>query len=448
MKRRDFLRNTLAGAAALVPGSGASVNWDWITSIPAVEVDGSIEQRMIDIANRIAGDLPPIWEAAVGGHWGIVKEWLRRDPTLINVTGNITLHDNEYKNLPLFHVVSGLNPNVEFLKYLVSLGADVNAAGGEDKASPLSFAAQCNSNVSILEYLVSQGADVQEKTKWGETPLLRAAWRNDNLEVIKYLISKGANVHTKNKWDVTTLHVAAQKNTNLAVIKLLVSQGADVHAKDESGATVLHKVAQHNTNVEILKYLVSQGADIQAKTKRGDTPLHYAACFNENVDVLKCLVAQGGDANAKNNNGDMPLNFANTEEKRCFLREAMVDSMICSIRSGRVDVVDFIVTATPHCAVAIKFDARTMDAPLLVAKGADSLALQICKTAMDCGIPVIERELLARDLFDDIEIGESNIILSPEQMKALLEVIIHIYGLAGRDFFAEYAPRLQSQRTG
>ena len=73
MKRREFLRSALAGAAELVPGTGASANWDWITSIPAVE------------------PMMPIWEAAAGGHWHIVKEWLQRDPTLINVTGEATV---------------------------------------------------------------------------------------------------------------------------------------------------------------------------------------------------------------------------------------------------------------------------------------------------------------------------------------------------------------------
>ncbi|MDR0327085.1 MAG: ankyrin repeat domain-containing protein [Planctomycetaceae bacterium] len=37
MQRREFLRNTIAGAAALIPGSDVSANGDWVTSLPTVE---------------------------------------------------------------------------------------------------------------------------------------------------------------------------------------------------------------------------------------------------------------------------------------------------------------------------------------------------------------------------------------------------------------------------
>ena len=48
MRRREFLRSTLAGAAALVPGSGVAAQHlsqlgDWITSTPAVPVSHGID---------------------------------------------------------------------------------------------------------------------------------------------------------------------------------------------------------------------------------------------------------------------------------------------------------------------------------------------------------------------------------------------------------------------
>ena len=59
MQRRQFLRGALSlGATALLPGVGVPAQWDRLTP---------------------AKPLIPIWEAAVEGHWGIVKEWLRRD---------------------------------------------------------------------------------------------------------------------------------------------------------------------------------------------------------------------------------------------------------------------------------------------------------------------------------------------------------------------------------
>jgi flagellar biosynthetic protein FlhB len=106
---------------------------------------------------------------------------------------------------------------------------------------------------------------------------------------------------------------------------------------------------------------------------------------------------------------------------------------------------DVVVTNPTHFAVAIKFDARSMDGPIVVAKGADYLAFQIRKIAAEHGIPVVERKPLARALFDTVEIGKP-ITLLPEHMKTLTEVLIYVYKLAGRDFLGEYDYRQRGQQ--
>ena len=110
---------------------------------------------------------------------------------------------------------------------------------------------------------------------------------------------------------------------------------------------------------------------------------------------------------------------------------------------------DVVVTNPTHFAVAIKFDARTMDGPVIVAKGADFLAFQIRKIAAEHRIPVVERKPLARALFDSVEIGEP-ITLIPEHMRTLIEVLKYVYSLTGRDFDSEiqYRQRDQTRRAG
>lgn len=105
---------------------------------------------------------------------------------------------------------------------------------------------------------------------------------------------------------------------------------------------------------------------------------------------------------------------------------------------------DVVVTNPTHFAVAIKFDARTMEGPVVVAKGADYLAFQIRKIAAEHGIPVVERKPLARALFEKVEIGEA-ITLLPEHMKTLIEVLKYVYRLAGRDFDSEYVSHQRSR---
>jgi flagellar biosynthetic protein FlhB len=107
---------------------------------------------------------------------------------------------------------------------------------------------------------------------------------------------------------------------------------------------------------------------------------------------------------------------------------------------------DVVVTNPTHFAVALKFDARTMDNPEVVAKGADHLAFQIRKMAAEHGIPIVERKPLARALFDNIEIGQSTNTLTPEHVKTLVEVMLYVYSLTGRNMHSEMDYRERSRR--
>ena len=126
-------------------------------------------------------------------------------------------------------------------------------------------------------------------------------------------------------------------------------------------------------------------------------------------------------------------------------RRQIQREMATQQRTQGTSEADVVVTNPTHYAVAIKFDARTMDLPVVVAKGTDTLALQIRKIAMKRGIPIVEQELLARTLLDRVE--ESPTRLQPEQMKALVEVIRDVYRQAGRDLFAEYEERQKRHGT-
>jgi len=107
---------------------------------------------------------------------------------------------------------------------------------------------------------------------------------------------------------------------------------------------------------------------------------------------------------------------------------------------------DVVVTNPTHFAVAIKFDARMMDNPMVVAKGADHLAFQIRKIAAEHGIPVVERKPLARALFDKVEIGMTTDVLTPDHVKTLVEVMLYVYSLTGRDLHSEMNYRQRSRR--
>ena len=90
---------------------------------------------------------------------------------------------------------------------------------------------------------------------------------------------------------------------------------------------------------------------------------------------------------------------------------------------------DVVITNPTHYAVAIKYDAETADAPQVIAKGADYLALQIREKAKEFGVEIVENKPLARMLYTNVEIGE---FVPPELYKAVAEVLAYVYHLQGK----------------
>jgi len=112
---------------------------------------------------------------------------------------------------------------------------------------------------------------------------------------------------------------------------------------------------------------------------------------------------------------------------------------------------DVVVTNPTHYSVAIKFDARTMDEPIIVAKGADILAFQIRTLAAEHNIPIVRKPELARTLFAEVEIGKPITFArgDHETYKMLVDVLRYAYDLKGRDFFGEinHRERMQKRRN-
>lgn len=86
-----------------------------------------------------------------------------------------------------------------------------------------------------------------------------------------------------------------------------------------------------------------------------------------------------------------------------------------------------VVLVNPtHVAVALRYDAKTMDAPVMVAKGADHLAEKIRDIARAYGVPVIQRPELARTIYKTVKPGEA---IPDSLYMAVAEVLALIYRL-------------------
>ena len=85
---------------------------------------------------------------------------------------------------------------------------------------------------------------------------------------------------------------------------------------------------------------------------------------------------------------------------------------------------DVVITNPTHYAIALKYEDGQMDAPVVVAKGADFIAQKIKLIAKENEIVMIENRPLARSMYDQVEIGDR---IPDEFFKAVAEILAYVY---------------------
>jgi flagellar biosynthetic protein FlhB len=94
-----------------------------------------------------------------------------------------------------------------------------------------------------------------------------------------------------------------------------------------------------------------------------------------------------------------------------------------------VPTADVIVTNPTHYSIALKYDADSMRAPKVVAKGLDNIALRIREVAKENDIPLFENAPLAQALYATVDIDRE---IPAEHYKAVAEVISYVYRIKGK----------------
>jgi len=109
---------------------------------------------------------------------------------------------------------------------------------------------------------------------------------------------------------------------------------------------------------------------------------------------------------------------------RRLQREMRRRQMIRSVPEASV-----VITNPAHYAVALKYDAETMPAPLVLAKGLDHLARRIREIAEENHIPIVENPPLAQALYKSCQVGAE---IPPHLYLAVAEMLAYIYRLTRR----------------
>jgi flagellar biosynthesis protein FlhB len=91
---------------------------------------------------------------------------------------------------------------------------------------------------------------------------------------------------------------------------------------------------------------------------------------------------------------------------------------------AEIPKADVVITNPTHYAVVIKYQDEGMSAPVVVAKGADAVALKIREIATDNKVLIIEAPKLARALYAHTELGDE----IPEALySAVAEVLAYVF---------------------
>lgn len=102
-------------------------------------------------------------------------------------------------------------------------------------------------------------------------------------------------------------------------------------------------------------------------------------------------------------------------------REMSQGRMMQSVADATV-----IITNPTHIAIAIKYAEGQMEAPKLVAKGAENIAIKIKELAKEANIPIIENKPLARLIYEKVELEED---IPQDMYQAVAEILAMVYKL-------------------
>jgi ankyrin repeat protein len=177
------------------------------------------------------------------GHKG---DWV----PLYLATDNRNIESGDYP------VRKGDMDHLEFIKLLISKGANVNARVKDSTETRTVFTNQ---------WLDENGA----------TAFLRASQSGD-IELMKLLLANGADPKINTLLNVSPLHVAAgigwvegityewSPESTFEAVKMLIDLGLDVNLQADTGRTALHGAA-HKGRADVIQILADHGANLETR---------------------------------------------------------------------------------------------------------------------------------------------------------------------------------------
>ena len=105
-------------------------------------------------------------------------------------------------------------------------------------------------------------------------------------------------------------------------------------------------------------------------------------------------------------------------------REMAPRRMMASVADATV-----VITNPTHLSIALKYEEGNNEAPKVVAKGADLVALKIKEVAKENDVPIMENKPLARMIYEQVDIDRE---VPQEMYQAVAEILAMVYKLKNK----------------
>ena len=104
---------------------------------------------------------------------------------------------------------------------------------------------------------------------------------------------------------------------------------------------------------------------------------------------------------------------------------------------GAVPDADVVITNPTHYSVALKYDNEVREAPIVVAKGADFVALKIREIAKEHEVPILQSPALARAIYYSTEVEEE---IPSGLYGAVAQVLAYVFQLRRAKSYRDTMP--------
>jgi flagellar biosynthetic protein FlhB len=146
----------------------------------------------------------------------------------------------------------------------------------------------------------------------------------------------------------------------------------------------------------------------------------FADVFYQRYRFEKGLKMEKQEVKDEHKQQEMPAEVRGARRRKQF-------EMAAARMMDAVPTADVVVVNPTHFSVALKYDPDH-PAPIVVAKGVDSLALKIRELARDSDVAVVPDPPLARTLYASVDVGK----MIPEDLfHAVAQLLAYVYRVAG-----------------